>query len=219
MATPNDFGRRGERPTHPELLDWLACELVENKWSLKHIHRLIVTSATYRQSATGNAGANVDPANTLLWKMNRRRLEAEAVRDSVLAAAGTLNRQVGGPSVKVPLEPEVYALLFTEGEPDGLWPVTPDAAQHTRRSIYLFSKRNVRLPMLEAFDQPGHAQLVRCAAGQYVRPASTHPDEQPVRSHTSEGARADAHEGTRPRSEQAPERAVRPCIRSRADRA
>jgi hypothetical protein len=176
VATPNDFGVRGERPTHPELLDWLACELANpdrqggggaEPWSLKHIHKLIVTSATYKQSATTGHGAKNDPDNKLLWRMNRRRLEAEAVRDSVLAAAGTLNRQVGGPSVKVPLEPEVYALLFTEGEPDGLWPVTPDARQHTRRSLYLFNKRNVRQPLLEAFDQPD--TLNSCAA----RPVST----------------------------------------------
>ena len=92
--------------------------------------------------------------------MNRRRLEAEAIRDSILAAAGSLNRELGGPSVKVPLEPEVYDLIFTEGEPDGLWPVTPDATQHTRRSIYLFNKRNVRLPLLEAFDQPDTLNVV-----------------------------------------------------------
>lgn len=188
VATPNDFGVRGELPTHPELLDWLACELREptiqarstvfsfgkwtgasaaKPWSLKHIHRLIVTSATYRQSATADRGAKIDPANKLLGKMPRRRLEAEAVRDSILTAAGTLNRQIGGPSVKVPLEPEVYALLFTEGEPDGLWPVTPDERQHTRRSVYLFNKRNVRQPMLEAFDQPD--TLNSCA----LRPVST----------------------------------------------
>jgi hypothetical protein len=99
--------------------------------------------------------------------MSRRRLEAEAVRDSILTVAGTLNRKVGGVSVRVPLEPEVYDLIFTEGEPDGLWPVTPDAAEHTRRSVYLFNKRNVRLPLFEAFDQPD--TLNSCAA----RPVST----------------------------------------------
>jgi hypothetical protein len=93
--------------------------------------------------------------------MNRRRLDGEALRDAVLAAAGTLTRQVGGPSVRVPLEPEVYDLIFTEGEPDGLWHVTPDATQHTRRTLYLLAKRNVRLPMLEAFDQPD--RLFPCA--------------------------------------------------------
>ncbi|AMV26701.1 hypothetical protein VT84_20040 [Gemmata sp. SH-PL17] len=217
VNTPNDFGTRGDKPTHPELLDWLACELANpsagqeplpnpspkkggasgidsagssvfgsappsfsgkgagglgssakpTAWSLKHIHRLIVTSSTYRQSTTTAHGAKTDPDNKLLWKMSRRRLEAEAIRDSVLTASGALNRQVGGPSVKVPLEPEVYDLIFTEGEPDGLWPVTPDVKQHTRRSVYLFNKRNVRQPILEAFDQPD--TLNACA----VRPVST----------------------------------------------
>jgi hypothetical protein len=179
VSTPNDFGTRGAAPSHPELLDWLAAELVNptwmptdriarpRPWSLKHIHRLIVTSATYRQASDTRHGTPTDPQNSLLWRMNRRRLEAEAVRDAILAVAGTLNPAVGGRSVKVPLEPEVYDLIFTEGEPDGLWPVTPDKTQHTRRSIYLFSKRNVRLPLLEAFDQPD--TLNSCAA----RPVST----------------------------------------------
>ncbi|HEX4607066.1 MAG TPA: DUF1549 and DUF1553 domain-containing protein [Urbifossiella sp.] len=175
VATPNDFGVKGARPTHPELLDWLAAELVSpsapaggprpSAWSLKHLHRLMVLSATYRQAQAAPHAA--DPDNRLLGRMPRRRLEAEAIRDSVLAAAGTLNPQLGGPSVKVPLEPEVYDLIFTEGEPDGLWPVTPDATQHVRRSVYLFNKRNVRIPLFEAFDQPD--TLNSCA----VRPVST----------------------------------------------
>ncbi len=167
VASPNDFGIRGEKPTHPELLDWLACDLIERKWSLKHIHRLIVLSETYQQSATTNHGEQLDASNKLLWRMNRKRLEAEAIRDSVLAAAGTLNTKIGGRAVRVPLEPEVYDLIFTEGEPDGLWPVTPDRTEHTRRSIYLFNKRNVRLPMFEALDFPD--TLNSCA----VRPVST----------------------------------------------
>jgi hypothetical protein len=179
VATPNDFGTRGGKPSHPELLDWLATELVMptwrppgtqkpgSPWSLKHIHRLLVTSAAYRQASDTGHGRATDPGNALVWRMNRRRLEAEAVRDSVLAVSGTLNSRVGGRSVKVPLEPEVYALIFTEGEPDGLWPVTPDTGQHTRRSLYLFNKRNVRLPMLEALDQPD--TLNSCAE----RPVST----------------------------------------------
>jgi hypothetical protein len=175
VGTPNDFGTRGDPPTHPELLDWLARELVEPTtpggvgkpapWSLKRIHRLIVTSAAYRQAsrvAASEAAKKVDPDNRLLWRQNRKRLEAEAIRDAVLAAAGTLNREIGGPSVRVPLEPEVYDLIFTEAEPDNLWPVTPDLRQHTRRSFYLLAKRNVRLPMLEAFDQPD--ALTPCAA-------------------------------------------------------
>jgi hypothetical protein len=170
VATPNDFGLRGERPTHPELLDWLACEFVDNGWSIKHIHRLLLLSSTYQQASRGRGSEQAkrkDPDNRLLGRMNRRRLEGEALRDHVLATAGTLNRILGGPMVRVPLEPEVYDLIFTEGEPDGLWPVTPDVREHTRRSIYLYAKRNVRLPLLEAFDRPD--TLTSCP----VRPVST----------------------------------------------
>ncbi|MDX2044518.1 MAG: DUF1549 and DUF1553 domain-containing protein [Acidobacteriota bacterium] len=177
VATPNDFGRNGQQPTHPELLDWLATELVKpgsqftvhssqqsSNWSLKHIHRLMVTSATYRQSSrpnsqsafrqTGRNPQSVDPDNKLLWRMNRQRLDAEAIRDAVLAVNGTLNDQAGGAPIRVPLDPEVYDTIFTEGEPDNLWPVHPDMRQHARRSLYLLRKRNVRLPMLVAFDSP-----------------------------------------------------------------
>ncbi len=169
VATPNDFGTRGAAPSHPELLDWLAREFVRSGWSIKHMHRLMVLSSTYQQrSQVRNPQAEkVDLANRWLWHMNRRRLEAEALRDGVLAVAGTLNPKVGGPSVRVPLEPEVYDLIFTEGEPDGLWLVTPDEKEHTRRTLYLFNKRNVRLPLLEAFDQPD--TLNSCP----VRPVST----------------------------------------------
>jgi hypothetical protein len=156
VRTPNDFGVRGAAPTHPELLDWLACELVAHGWSLKHLHRVLVLSSTYRQASRSSdpGGRRLAPDNRLLWRMNRRRLEGEALRDNALAVAGTLNPRLGGPMVRVPLEPEVYDLIFTEGEPDGLWRVTPDAREHTRRSLYLFNKRNVRLPLFEAFDQP-----------------------------------------------------------------
>jgi hypothetical protein len=155
VRTPNDFGRRGDRPSHPELLDYLALELVRSGWSLKHVHRLIVLSAAYRQaSRDAGPGKRADPANRLLWRMNRRRLDGEALRDAVLAVTGELTAWVGGPRVRVPLEPEVYELIFTEGEPDNLWPVTPDVREHSRRALYLFNKRNVRLPLLETFDQP-----------------------------------------------------------------
>jgi hypothetical protein len=165
VRTPNDFGLRGEAPSHSELLDWLACELVTHGWSLKHLHRLMVLSSTYQQtSSIADCGLRiadsktnpqwVDPDNRLLWRMSRQRLDGEALRDSVLTVAGRLNRRLGGPMVRVPLEPEVYELIFTEGEPDGLWPVNPDLREHHRRSLYLFRKRNVRLPLFEAFDQP-----------------------------------------------------------------
>jgi Protein of unknown function (DUF1553) len=156
VATPGDFGTRGEKPTHPELLDWLANEFVRRGWSVKELHRLIVLSDAFRRASTirDARAEKIDPDNRLLWRMNRRRVDAEALRDGVLAVAGTLDRRLGGPMVRVPLEPEVYDLIFTEDEPDGLWPVTPDRREHVRRSLYLFRKRNVRLPLLEAFDQP-----------------------------------------------------------------
>jgi len=155
VATPNDFGRNGQQPTHPELLDWLATEFVARGWSLKRMHELIVLSNAYQQSSAIDATkAKIDPDNKWWWRMNRQRLDAEVVRDTVLAVAGNLTEQLGGPSIKVPLEPEVYDTIFTEAEPDNLWPVHPDPRQHTRRSLYLIRKRNVKLPLLVAFDAP-----------------------------------------------------------------
>jgi hypothetical protein len=160
VATPNDFGRNGQQPTHPELLDWLAVEFSQSQgWSLKRMTEMMVLSNAYQQSSApsskeADAKAGIDPDNKLLWRMNRQRLDAEAIRDEVLAANGSLNEQMGGPSIKVPLEPEVYSTIFTEYEPDNLWPVNPDPRQHVRRSLYLIRKRNVRLPLLVAFDAP-----------------------------------------------------------------
>jgi hypothetical protein len=156
VTTPNDFGTRGEPPSHPDLLDWLANRLVDGGWRLKEIHRLMVTSATYRQASNyRNADQESDdPQNMLLWRMNRRRLEAESLRDALLAASGALNPQSGGPGVLVPIEKEVEELIFTEAEVVDLWPDTPDPRQHDRRSLYLFRKRNVRYPMFDAFDAP-----------------------------------------------------------------
>jgi hypothetical protein len=157
VSTPNDFGTRGSRPSHPELLDWLALQFTRGGWKSKPILRMLVLSNTYRQGSSCRPdakGLESDPENRLLWRMNRKRLEGEAIRDSVLIANGRLNREQGGPSIKVPLEPEVYDLIFTEDEPAGLWAVTKDSRQWNRRSLYLFGKRNVRLPIFEAFDQP-----------------------------------------------------------------
>ena len=155
VATPNDFGRNSAGVTNQPLLDWLATEFIARGWSLKAMHKLMVTSATYQQSSANDpAKAKIDPDNKLLWRANRLRLDAEALRDSILAAAGTLNEQRGGPSIRVPLEPEVVDNVFTEAEPDNLWPVHPDTKQHTRRSLYLLRKRNVMLPLLVAYDTP-----------------------------------------------------------------
>ncbi len=169
VGTVNDFGVLGQRPSNQKLLDWLATEFVEKDWSIKSMDRLIVLSSAYRQSAAFDAAkAKVDPDNKLYWRANRRRLEGEIIRDEVLAVAGTLNLEQGGKPVRVPIEKEVYDLIFTEGEPDNLWPVTPDPKQHTRRSLYLLNKRSVRLPLLANFDQPD--TMTSCP----VRSASTH---------------------------------------------
>jgi hypothetical protein len=153
VATPNDFGLQGERPTHPELLDWLAVELVENHWSLKHIHRLMVTSAVYRMSSferpvaqLAARVAQVDHDNKLLWKANRRRLEGEGIRDAMLQISGELNLEMHGPSAR----PELPAGVSDRYA----WKADEDASRRNRRSIYVLAKRNLRYPLFEAFDQP-----------------------------------------------------------------
>lgn len=153
VATPNDFGRMGTRPSHPELLDWLANRFVEGGWKWKPLHRMILLSSAYRQSSQSPIEAEAsakDAENRLLWKFNRRRLEAEEIRDSLLAIAGRLNLKAGGPSVIVPVEQELINLLYKPSQ----WAVTKDTAEHDRRSIYLLQKRNLRLPFMEVFDSP-----------------------------------------------------------------
>ena len=155
VASASDFGVRGEPPSHPDLLDWLAAELVRQGWRLKPIQRLMVTSATYRQSTRADARlATDDPENTLFGRMNRRRLDAEGIRDALLCVSGELNTKLGGPGVIAPLEKEVKDLIFTEAEVVDLWPVDPDPTEHARRALYLFRKRNVRYPLMDAFDAP-----------------------------------------------------------------
>jgi hypothetical protein len=153
VATPNDFGAQGERPTHPELLDWLAVELVESGWSLKHIHRLMVTSATYRMASlvdpddrNAAKATELDRENKLLWRANRRRLEGEAIRDAMLQTAGELNLEMHGPSARPKLPKGV--------SPRYAWEPDEDTAQRNRRSVYVLAKRNMRFPLFEAFDQP-----------------------------------------------------------------
>jgi hypothetical protein len=151
VTTPSDFGTMGAEPSHPELLDWLATELIARGWSLKAMHRLMVTSATYRQSSRGNPAAAVaDPENLLLAHQNRQRLDGEAIRDSLLAVSGQLNREMGGPCI-FPKLPEELAKLTTKGI---AWPVSDHARDRNRRSVYVFVRRNLRYPFFEAFDRP-----------------------------------------------------------------
>jgi hypothetical protein len=169
VRTPNDFGTMGDKPDSHALLDWLAAKFMDSGWSVKAIDRLIVTSNVYRlASVPDEAKAKVDPQNRLFWRMNRKRLDAEMIRDATLSIAGTLNPQIGGRPVRIPIEPEVYNLIFTEFERDGLWPVSPDKSVQNRRGIYLYNKRSVRLPLFTAFDQPD--AITSCP----VRPVSTH---------------------------------------------
>ncbi|MGO9916036.1 MAG: DUF1549 and DUF1553 domain-containing protein [Isosphaeraceae bacterium] len=150
VDTPSDFGRMGGEPTHPELLDWLANELIDRGWSLKALHRLIVTSSTYRQSSKPAGAPTLDPENHWLSHQNRRRLDGEAIRDALLSACGQLNPALGGPGVFPPLPAELTR-LSSKG---AIWPVSPSAGDQNRRSLYIFVRRNLRYPFFEAFDRP-----------------------------------------------------------------
>ena len=153
LATPSDFGTRAGKPSHPELLDWLATEFVERKWSIKSMHKLIMMSDAYRRSSNAlELARQKDPANTLLSHFNRRRLQAEEIRDAVLQVSGNLNLRMGGAPVVPPLEKE--ELFGIIGKPEVAWAVTPNPEEHTRRSIYLLQRRTFQNPMFEAFDAP-----------------------------------------------------------------
>jgi len=147
VGTPSDFGVKGDQPTHPQLLDWLASELVRNGWSLKYLHRLIMTSSVYRESsAYREAASKADPDDNLLWHFPRSRLEGEVIADSALAVSGLLDPKMGGPSVFPELPPGMSVF--------GGWPVTKDESERNRRSIYVFVRRNTRYPLFESFDMP-----------------------------------------------------------------
>jgi mono/diheme cytochrome c family protein len=157
VPSANDFGKLGEQPTHPELLDWLASEFVEpsdktaTPWTLKRLHKLIMMSSVYRQSAAADAAnLKADPANSLLWRFNMRRLAAEEVRDSILSVSGLLNPKQFGPSTYPKIPKEVLAGQSVPGQG---WPTSlPEEAN--RRSVYAHIKRSLRVPILVGFDQP-----------------------------------------------------------------
>ena len=150
VRTPNDFGLMGEPPTHPELLDWLAHWFVHDaNWSLKKLHRLILTSNTWRMSTRSNpAYAAADPENRLLWRLPHRRLQVEAIRDSMLAVSGQLNPKMFGPAMK-PAIPAAAVEANTDKESS--WKPS-DPIEASRRTIYAYIKRGLVVPMLEVLD-------------------------------------------------------------------
>ncbi|MFN7930717.1 MAG: PSD1 and planctomycete cytochrome C domain-containing protein [Blastocatellia bacterium] len=151
VRTPSNFGKLGDAPTHPELLDWLALEFIQRGWSMKQMHRLMMTSEAY-QMASDDIAANVglDPENKLLWRMPRVRLEAEIIRDAMLAVAGNLDRTLSGPCVYPWIDPKLF-----QSSTKRTWPGKPDDDPATwRRSLYVYSKRSIRYPLFETFDQP-----------------------------------------------------------------
>ena len=171
VATPNDFGFSGARPTHPELLDWLAIEFTRRGWSIKELHRVIVMSATYRQTShveVRSKGLQIDPDNLLLWRQNMQRLDAETLRDSLLAVSGLLQPYDGGkpvwPTVPDELLKAQPAILEAEkggdgGRMQGWYPDPPE--QTNVRSVFLVRKRCLPIPFLQAFDLPD--TTVSCA--------------------------------------------------------
>ena len=153
-GTPNDIGRAGEKPSHPELLDWLAAELPARDWSLKSMHRLLLTSATYQQVSRGvgktwASRLTADPDNRFYSRMNRRRLDGESLRDTLLVVGGWETQRTGGPGVRPPLPREITGTLL-----NNQWPVSTNREDHHRRSVYLFARRNLRYPLFDLFDRP-----------------------------------------------------------------
>jgi hypothetical protein len=173
VATPSDFGYQGEKPTHPELLDWLADELIRNGWRLKPIHKLIVTSAAYAQSANLDRDKLVlDPDNKLLWRRPRQRLEAEIVRDALLAISGTLDEKPFGPGT---LDPN-----------------------HKRRSIYFFVKRSQLVPSMILFDAPDTLQGLEQRSSTIIAPqALMLMNNAAVRGYAKEFGKRLAHSADR----------------------
>ena len=151
VATPDNFGKMGEKPSHPELLDWLAIDLMDHGWSLKYLHRLIMTSRAYKMASQFENAADLakDPENNYLWRFRMQRMDAEIVRDAILAASGALNPEMYGPAVFPKLQPEVLLAMNK-----GIWEREEDGPKVWRRSVYVYRKRGLPFPMFEVFDLP-----------------------------------------------------------------
>ncbi len=155
VGTPSDFGRQGDAPSNPELLDWLASEFVNQGWSIKKLQRIMLLSSTYRMSGEADAdNLKIDAANKYSWRFNRQRMDAEELRDTVLSVSGVLNAKMGGRPVIPPLTKEEENGMWAPSQ----WPVSLDTAEHNRRSVYLYVKRSFPFPMFTIFDAPESSQ-------------------------------------------------------------
>jgi hypothetical protein len=153
VSTANDFGRMGARPSNQALLDYLANAFVEGGWKSKPLHRMILLSSAWRQASDSpiqKIAAEKDADNALLWKFSRRRLEAEEIRDSMLAIANRLNGKLGGPSVMVPIDQDLVKML----KRPQYWVPAKDKSEYDRRTVYMIYKRNLQLPFMGVFDAP-----------------------------------------------------------------
>ena len=187
VATPNDFGRMGSRPSHPELLDWLANQFVDGGFRMKPLHRLILLSSTYQQDYLAEAPAHTmekDPDNRLLWRFPRRRLSSEELRDAMLAASGRLNQQKGGPSVIVPIEPELLKLVYNPAQ----WVVNPDPRQFDRRSIYLVPEAQHAAALHGGLRCARPSAELSAARAEHARPAGPGTAERRLLQRHGEGA-------------------------------
>jgi hypothetical protein len=151
VATLDNFGKVGERPTHPELLDWLAVEFMKRGWSLKELHRLLMTSEAYQMASAFEDPGNAerDPENRLLWKYRPQRLDAETLRDSIMTASGGIDLAVGGPPVFPFVPKEILA-----SQAHGVWRNQADGPEVWRRSVYVYRRRSLGFPFFGTFDLP-----------------------------------------------------------------
>ena len=168
VPTPSDFGRTGQPPSHPKLLDWLAAELRDGGWRLKRMHKQILLSNTYRQSSRANnaRAAEIDPNNALLWRQNLRRLDAEVIRDAILAVNGRLNLKAGGRGIFPQLS---QGVLATQSRPGSGWGQSSEQEQ-ARRSVYIYIKRTLTVPLMDSFDQPTPDQPAPARATTTIAP-------------------------------------------------
>ncbi|RPI56799.1 MAG: DUF1553 domain-containing protein [Acidobacteria bacterium] len=169
VATLDNFGKMGEMPTHPELLDWMAVEFMNRGWSIKQLHRLMMTSEAYQMVSVFDHGGNLknDPDNHLLWRFRPQRLDAETIRDAILATSGGINLKMGGEAIFPHVPEEVLKVESKKGR----WDNQPDGPDVWRRSVYVYQRRSLPFPMFETFDHPD----MNLSAGQ--RNVSTVPTQ------------------------------------------